>query len=456
MALLHVLLSLRSEYQLAISVAHFNHQMRGQDSDRDAQFVAALSADLSLPYHEGTAAVKEFARTNALSLEEAGRILRYRFLRNAASTLGASRIALGHTRNDQAETVLLRLLRGAGAAGLCGIRPVLDMENGLTAIRPLLNCERSEVVEFLRARSIAYVEDSSNQDLCFDRNRIRTQLIPYLEREFNPHIRLALARVASLVQEEEAWMAEAAGAEAARLLQPQADGVSLSVISLMARPLAVQRRILRQAIASLKGNLRRIAFAHVEALRNLCTGHRSGKQVDLPNGLFAQREFDRLILRYKARLPAPTFACRLPVPGELVIPEVAHRITAEVGNYFDLAKTLLSQRGVSTALFDANALGEVLTIRNRRPGDCCRLKQGHRKLKDVLIAKKIPRTRRDFLPLLTRPVGSGAVREDSPGILVEEVVWIPGCFLSPAVAATAASDACVRITAIPLKDREQA
>lgn len=448
-ALLHCLLVLKDEYHLAITVGHFNHQMRGADSDADACFVETLARDLALPFRCGTGDVKAYARKHNLCWEEAGRVMRYGFLRETAQAIGATRVALGHTLNDQAETVLMRLLRGAGTTGLCGIYPVLPLEGGVTLIRPLIECDRPQMMGFLQAHSLAYREDVSNQDLRFDRNRVRANLLPCLVG-FRPNAPQVLAQHAALAQEEEAWMSQMVAAEAARLVQWEADGFTVEAAELAARPVALQRRLLRWALRALKGDLRRIEFAHVESLRRLCAVGMSGKQVDLPDALRVRREFSHLIFSRSEGDPPPAFSYQLPVPGSVSVPEANCRVEAERLFASDTGALAAPIDDVWTALLDARWVGDLLVVRSRRPGDRCLTTGGAgRKLKEVFIAKKVPRRRRDRVPLITRPaVGDAACATEAVYATPAEVLWVPGYFPPPAT-----SDAVARVRVTVTKTR---
>jgi tRNA(Ile)-lysidine synthase len=244
--LLHVLAALGpgTGFQLA-GVAHFNHQLRGAESDEDECFVAQLAQKLGVPLYRASAGAPALAgNLEPGNLEQTLRRARREFF---AALLGARKadcIALGHTRDDQAETVLFRLLRGSGLAGMAGILPVTA--EGF--VRPLLGSTRAEVERFLRDRGIPWREDASNRDPRFARNRIRHRLLPQLEREWNPRLREALAHVADLAYEEERWWAQQTGSAARSYLKPTPHGIEIQVGELAARPRAQARRLVREAI----------------------------------------------------------------------------------------------------------------------------------------------------------------------------------------------------------------
>ena len=246
--LLHVLAELAPSWNVSLAVAHLNHQLRGAESDEDEHFVAQLAASLGLQFHRASVDVA----ASDDNLEQAGRRARRSFF----AGLKMDRIALGHTRDDQAETVLFRLLRGSGLRGLAGIYPVTG--GGYirpSYIRPLIDVTRAEVEEFLRARGIAWREDASNLDPRFARNRIRRSLLPQLARDWNPRIGESLAHLASLAHDEERWWRSYIDDLSAGILVPRSGGIEVQARRPLADlPPAVSRRLIRRAITQVKGN----------------------------------------------------------------------------------------------------------------------------------------------------------------------------------------------------------
>ena len=206
-ALLYLLMELRDDYDLQIYVVHLNHMLRGDESDDDAGYVKKLTKRLKLPVFIGKKDVGKFAKANKLSLEEAARIQRYEFYKQIAGKLNIRKIALGHTADDNAETVLMRLLRGAGEQGLIGIYPVRHIDN-LKVIRPLLNIYRIEIESFLKEKKISARIDSSNADNKFLRNKVRLELIPLLEENYNQNIKQVLINTADILKEDNEYLEE--------------------------------------------------------------------------------------------------------------------------------------------------------------------------------------------------------------------------------------------------------
>ncbi len=265
-ALLFCLHRLAHRLGISLSVAHLNHGLRGAESDADESFVRNLSARLGLPFHSETLAGNALQSKARGNLEEAARNARYDFLKRASRLAGASRIAIGHSRNDQAETFLLRLFRGSGMEGLAAIHPVVEG----AIIRPLLECGRPDILEYLETRGIEYREDSSNRDLRFRRNRLRLEWIPYLEKHFNPRLVQALAREAERARETSGLLDQLAAKEYGNLRIEHEHGILLPAKDVNGLPAAIRNLVLRMALREARGSLRGIASCHVEQIHRLC------------------------------------------------------------------------------------------------------------------------------------------------------------------------------------------
>ncbi|MBI3014854.1 MAG: tRNA lysidine(34) synthetase TilS [Candidatus Tectomicrobia bacterium] len=410
MALLESLYLLRERLSISLSVAHLDHALRGSESARDARFVQSEAEKRGLPFVGGKEDVIAFRKTRRCSLEEAAREVRYRFLRDSAASLGAQRIALGHTASDQAETVLLNLLRGSGRRGLAGMPAV---RQGVW-IRPLLNCLRAEVEDFLKEQGIPFVLDPTNALRVYRRNRIRHDLLPKMEEEFGPGVTRALARSAELLAREEEFL-EARAREALRDVAQEnfTRGIALRLEKLQHYPLPIRSRVLRLA-AGEAGLLGALTFRQVESLLNLAGGTDPSGEVALPRGLRAQREYGLLHITVPVNTPENVEPSELPMPGVLELPWCRTRLIVSL---VERGTTDLSQLTAMEALFDAEALVYPLRVRNRAPGD--RFEPlggpGGKKLKEYFIDEKIPRRRRDFIPLVL----SG-----------ERILWVVGRRLS--------------------------
>ena len=413
-ALLAALHRLAPALGVTLSAAHFNHGTRAGESDRDESFVRRLCGSLGIGLLTGSMATDK--RRAGLSLEDFLRRKRYAFFESARRQAGADRIALGHHRGDQAETVLLHLIRGSGLSGLAGIPPVRD---GGRIIRPLINCSPGEIIAYCRREGLSFVTDSSNADERFLRNRIRRVLLPDLERRFNPAIVDSLCRLADVVRQEDDYMRE----EARAALETLASGPSTSVIpidKLDALHPAIKRRIIREIVRGFAGPDAAVGLDHVQAVLELAAGEGpSGTRV-LPGGTRARRVYGRLEFQSgagrggTAREGAPlTFCQAVPIPGTVGVEMLGLRV-----RFRELRRP--PSRPETTprrAYLDLERIDGPLVLRSPRPGD--RIQplgmKGTRKLSRLLIDEKVPRDRRSRIPVLADDLS---------------VLWVPGLRLS--------------------------
>ena len=391
-ALLRALHEMRAELEIELAAAHLNHKLRGAESDGDEAYCAELAAELGVEFIAEEHDVAARARLAGGNLEETAREIRYAFLERAADKLGAARIAVAHTADDQAETVLLRLLRGAGRTGLGGMRPMRGR-----IIRPLLGATREEVLAFLRERGIAHREDSSNRDENFARVLLRRRIAPLL-RELNPSFARTLAAAADHIAEEDDFLRELAGGVLADIgLDSTAeDTAALDAEAFASLHPALQRLVLRRLLARELGSLRGIEAATVEAMRRCALG--VGPGVDLADSVFLRDGGELLLRPHEEDAPAqpPAFQHEVEPGGYLRVNEVdkSFRLrNIEVSNGLEIE----ALSGPRRALLDAGAVGEVLKVRNRLPGDRYRPlgAPGRQKLQDLFVNAKLPRRRRD-------------------------------------------------------------
>jgi len=391
------LLHLLHDLHLAVCVLHVNHRLRGPESDADAAFVADLADRFRLPFHLHDAPVP--AGDN---LEQSARRLRLDFFRSVIQRGEAYRVALGHTRDDQAETVLFRFLRGAGTAGLAGIRPVT--RDGI--IRPLIETSREEVRSYLRERNVSWREDSSNASLDFARNRIRHQLLPQLARDWNPAIVDILAQTADwALAEEEYWH------ETLDRLQIEPDGsVLIDVGHLNSMPLAAGRRLVRRAIELSKGDLRGIGFGHIDSIHALPRGTEGGR-TQIP-GLEVSRSFDRI------RLGSSVLPYCLPITLPMCVPVPGTGISISL-ELIDKSETSGAGDCVYNSVMgslDWARLSGNLELRSWQPGDRYQPvgASGEQKIADLFQNARIPAWERSRWPLLTDSAGIVWVRQFGP------------------------------------------
>jgi tRNA(Ile)-lysidine synthase len=404
LALLHLLAARAPRWQLRLGLAHLDHALR-EDSARDSHFVRQLAATYGAVVHTERADVRRLQRQWRISLEEAGRKVRYRFFRQTAERGGYGRVALAHHADDNAETLLLNLLRGSGRLGLSGIPPMREARY----IRPMIRATRADIEDYLRLHGLVALMDPTNADRSFLRNRIRHQLLPLLERDFQPEVRAVLRRTAELLGEEEDWLESLVS----NLLQQavisrQSGRLILSAEAIGRLPPAAQRRIVRAALRLIHEDLLRMAFGHIERILDLALRRTDAGPLHLPADIQAWRRGDHLVLvRDNARSAYETqdrtagdYDYQLHGCGVLTIKETGDCISlSEVERD---AVPDQAAAGPLSAYLDAAAVEFPVTVRNFRPGD--RFSPlgagGTQKLKKFFIDHKIPRAHRRRCPLI--------------------------------------------------------
>lgn len=285
-ALLFLLNSLKKEFNLTLHIAHLNHKLREQESEQDSCFVNNLGDRLKIPVTVSRQDVLKLARVKKESVEEAGRRLRYEFFIKVARDKGMKKIAVGHTADDQAETVLMRIIRGSGLSGLCGIPPTRKTGECLI-IRPLIEISRVRIEDYLKKSRIMVRVDSSNKDNRYFRNRVRNKLIPLLEKEYNPNIKEILVNFAENISGDYELLNKIAQRHF-RIVSKREEGkVSLDLKKFSGFKRATQRMVVREAIKALKGDLKRIDYRHWKELEDLINKRRGNTRVDLPDDVSA-------------------------------------------------------------------------------------------------------------------------------------------------------------------------
>lgn len=290
-ALLLFLIEIQKEYSLRLGIVHINHCLRGKESDRDAEFVENLAFEHEIPFFLMTKKVALIAKERKLSVEEAAREVRYAFYKDVLTRHNYSKTALGHNCDDNAELVLMNLLRGSGPRGLSGIPPKRDG----WIIRPLMQFSKQDILSYLEFKSQTYVIDSSNKDIKFLRNKIRSSLLPLLREEYNPAITDSLNRLSNIIRSEEEWMEKETELKFNRSVLKQKDTqIQLSTGILMNLHPALIRRIIRSTIKKIKGDLKRITLQHIDAAAILISSAVPGKSLDLPDRIRIIKQKDRI------------------------------------------------------------------------------------------------------------------------------------------------------------------
>lgn len=407
-ALLYALHHLRPRLSFALTAVHVHHGLRGAEADADAEFVQLLAWRLGVPCVVEKVNVAQQARREGISVEMAGRRARHEIFARVAREVGADRVALAHHADDQVETVLLRLLRGTGVQGLGGMAARATV-NGLCLIRPLIEVRHTAAVSFLKAHGLTWREDATNRDIALLRNRVRAELLPFLEEHFSPAVRANVLRTARAVREDQAWLDEVVTpmAQSAR-----ASGDALRAEVLCRLPAAARRRILGAWLVERGLPAERLDFAVWERCEAWLAG--AAPRLSLPGGLHLVRAGRRLVVQRGVAEAAPAYAFDVPGPGVWSEPGWGVQVTTTRTTGFVRQRERPPGPGKFVAFVDENRRGaEPLQVRTRQPGDRMRpfgLK-GSVKVQDVLVDLKVPAGLRDRLPVVT---------------CGREIVWIPG------------------------------
>ena len=412
--LLDLLCRLVAEFSLKLVIAHLDHGLRGEDSRQDAQFVVSLAEQKDLPIIRERIDVRTVSEAKRVGLEQAGRLVRRRFLEETARKVSATRIAVGHTLNDRGETLLFNLIRGAGPTGLAGIRPVSP-----PYIRPLIETTREEVVAFARAEGLTWREDRTNQDTIYTRNRIRHRIIPLLQ-EMNPRLLETLQRTADLLLEENKALDVLLDRPWKNVISREETGSVLLRRDRLARlPRELQGLLMRRGIARARGNLQGIEKIHIDALRHLVASPSAHGETHLPD-LAARIQGNELLLTTHGTTTIASYDVPIEL-GRTELPRlgIALELSIHPNNGY---RDILREAG-AVELADADRIHFPLHVRSRRAGDRFRpLGMGQEKrLKDFLIDDGVPFYDRSTLPLLCDQ---------------SQIVWVVDVRLSDAVRIT--------------------
>lgn len=403
--LLYLFNHLKEKYQLSLHVAHLNHGFR-KEAEKDADFVRRLAADLTIPFTSKKIDVPSYAKKKRLSKQEAAREVRYSFLKDVANKKGANKIALGHTADDQAETFIMRMIRGSGPKGMGGINPCLqitDCGSRFTVIRPLIEIGRKEIMDYLKKNKISFIQDPSNIADVYMRNRIRNELIPFIEKGYNPRVKESFVHSAEILREEDSFLEDYTRKILSELVTLREKGrIEIALNPFLDLDKAIQRRIVRIIIEELKGSLKGYAMEHINKVIDSIALGQTGKRINLPKGIVVQRDYDHLSFYFKnLKFRTPNSELRtydVNVPGITKIPELNLKIQAEIRE-----SPVSFGNGKFQAIFDFEKISDRIRIRKRREGDFffpIGMGGKGKKLKTYFIDEKIRRDERERIPIL--------------------------------------------------------
>lgn len=411
--LLHTLSRLSNDLKITIIAAHLNHGIRGEESDQDQEFVEKLCSHLGIKLISKKVDVPSLSAEQHIGIEEAARRVRYEFLQTVAEQYCADKIATAHTADDQVETVLINILRGTGLDGLSGMPAVRD-----NIIRPMIDVTRADVESYLKGNGLSWRTDSSNLSAEYTRNRVRLELIPFLQEKFNPKVNEVILTLSRLAKDEsEAMRIEAERAFSAAIEEKTPERITFDASVISSLPVAIMRRCLRMAIESVKGDLVDVEYEQVERIKKWVRLRRHFT-LTLPSGvIYASHDGEELAIFRKPIIERSEFEHELVVPGRTLISEIGRSIETRRVSSDKRPKNRLQ------ATVDLSKLRGKLIVRSWREGD--RITPfgmtGSKKLQDLFVDLKVPQSQRWTIPI---------VSDD------EKIVWVVGAAVSELVRIT--------------------
>ncbi len=429
MVLFHILNTLRKTFDLSLIVAHVNHGLRPEESEREAELVHQESKRFDCPFEYGQFNVKEFQKKTGLSLQDAARKIRFQFYQTLLEKYGAHKVALGHNADDQVETVLLNLFRGSGLKGLKGMLPMREGR----VIRPLLEVWRDEIESFALDHGIPYLTDSSNLQRRSLRNKIRLDLIPLLEKEYSPNFKAIVNKISKILREENDCLEKKTEKIFHQMVQRGGDVLSLRVSEYRSLHPSLQRRVLERLIENLVRD--RLTMEEEERWPIDSVMKKLNKPYDnfileLSQDIYLEKSYDTFMLKKGRVRRIPPFEVELTLPGRTFIKEIGQEILVEELEPGVQVKELNISSQV--AFFDLGSLKFPLKVRNFRPGDRFQPLgvKGTQKLKEFFIDHKIPRFERMKVPLL---------------ISGEMIAWVMGYRISEKVKVTEKTERILKV-----------
>ncbi|MBN2516843.1 MAG: tRNA lysidine(34) synthetase TilS [Deltaproteobacteria bacterium] len=440
-ALLRVMTNIAAEFRLSLVIIHVNHDLRGEESEREERFVRTLGESMKIPVAARKISIPAIRKREQGSVENISRRERYGYFEEVKESYSLDKIALGHNQDDQAETVIMKFLRGSGLEGLRGILPVRD---GMY-VRPLIEATREEILVFLREEGAQYMTDSSNVDDIYVRNRIRNRLIPALKEQYNPRLAENIARMADIIRLENDFIEQYVKDALLKLnIIYEGNKVGINIPDFKLLPPVIRLRIIKRLLQNRSSSKMKISYVHVKAVIGLIEGPRSNGLLDLPLGIMVRREYDNLTIvkdEVSSKLTDPhdknkkrkddkwgvnDYYYDIFIPGTVKIKEAGLTI-----DFSCIGIEQIDFNAENTVFMDYDSLTFPLIIRNIRAGD--RMQPlglgGTKKVKSIFIDKKIPRSKRGKTPLLVDQIS---------------VLWIPGIKLSDRVRVTDATKTVLR------------
>lgn len=407
--LLHALNELKDEYDIEIYAAHLNHQLRDIDSEMDADFAVEFADKLGIMCFVKSIDVNKYSKENSLTIEEAGRYLRYDFFSEVASKIFANKIALAHHKDDQAETVLMRLIRGTGAGGLGAMSYKRD-----NIIRPLLDVRKDDIIEYSNENNLEYREDRTNKEDIYYRNKIRLDLIPYLKENYNPQIVDSLVKTSNILKEDEEYLNNLSSkifSEIKKEVSINSIQIKLNEINKLKKPIKI--RILKMVSKKLLNKKDIWSYINLNDIINLCNNKETGKSLDLPLNVTARISYDYIVFERNLETPE-NFKRELFLKEENYIHNIGTTFILDI-----IKKESINSisKNKYEKYFDYDKVKGSLFVRNRREGDSFSPLgiKGTKKLKDYFIDYKVDRLKRDLIPIITDE---------------EEIIWVVGYRIS--------------------------
>lgn len=410
MALLYVLLSLREELKFNIIIAHINHGVRGYESDGDEEYVRKQAKNFGLPFYSKKVNMDEYASNHKLTSEEAGREIRYDFFRCVLEIEKADKIAVAHNKNDQAETLLMRFMRGTGIDGLRGME-----YKARDIIRPILGVERRVIESYCREQNIVPRIDKTNKMSIYGRNKVRLELIPFIEKTFNKGIINTLFRTSETMKTDSDFLIQYSKSSLENsIIEKEKEKIVLDVEVLTDLHSAITSRVLRLAICEVNTNLKGVEKKHIDDIVDLIECKKTGISLDIGNKIKAKVDYDRLTIKKGLSEESKDFSYRVNIGESLDLHELNSQL---LSNVYSIRDVDMDFNNSLVKCFDYDNIKSEICVRNRRNGDKFIPigMRGHKKLKDFFMDQKIPKEQRNSIPIVLDG---------------EEIMWVVGLRIS--------------------------